>query len=303
MDNIKVGNSTNPDAGRGAFANRFIPEGGLVAPAPLIHIGDYNAMKTFFPKDSEEKAGKVVPDRDGPFMFQLLMNYCFGHEESTLLICPYGLLTAFINHSHQSPNTRIQWSKEMRHADWRNESIAHWIDEYHTGLQIDFVALRDIEEDEEILIDYGAAWEAAWHEHVKSFVPRKNYIPAFELNEMVDIDYRTAEDEDYEVNDVQLMCASWYIAQFVDQNDGDCECRVLKKLGNDRYLVQLLEVTLYDKDRYTEILPGKILWNVPSDAFIFVDLPYTRDHYDLQAFRHAMMIPDDMFPEVWKNKK
>jgi hypothetical protein len=40
MDNIKDGVSTIPDAGRGAFANRFIPKGGLVAPAPLIHIPD-----------------------------------------------------------------------------------------------------------------------------------------------------------------------------------------------------------------------------------------------------------------------
>jgi hypothetical protein len=192
----------------------------------------------------------------------------------------------------------------MRHPEWRKEPIIEWVDEYHTGLQIDFVALRDIEEDEEILIDFGAAWETAWQEHVKRFVPRKDYIPAFEMNEMIDIDYRTDEDEDYEVNNIQLMCADWYIRQFVnDYADGDCECRVLKKLGNDRYLVQLLAVTVYDVKRYTEILPGQILWNVPSDAFIFADLAYTRDHYDLQSFRHAMMIPDDMFPEVWKNNK
>jgi hypothetical protein len=106
MDNIKVGNSTNPDAGRGAFANRFIPEGGLVAPAPLVHVGNYKAMKVFLPKDIPGKPGKLEPDRDGPFNFQLLMNYCFGHGESTLILCPYGLLTAFINHSHESPNTR-----------------------------------------------------------------------------------------------------------------------------------------------------------------------------------------------------
>lgn len=301
MDNIKDGNSTNPNAGRGAFANRFIPVGGLVAPAPLVHIRDYNAMKVFLPKDHETQSGKVVPNRDGPFVFQLLMNYCFGHEESTLLLCPYGLLTAFINHSHESPNTRIQWGKEMRHPEWRDQPIHEWIDEYHTGLQIDFVALRDIEENEEILIDYGSAWEAAWQEHTKRFVPRKDYIPSFELNNMLDIDYRTAEDEDYEVNHVKLMCVDWYIVQFVDHDGDDCECRILKKLGDDRYLVQLLEVTFDDEGRSMEVLPGSILWNVPSDAFFFVDLPYTRDHYDLQSFRHAMAIPDDMFPAVWKN--
>lgn len=300
MDNIKEGNSTNPDAARGAFANRFIPKGGLVAPAPLIHIHDYNTMKVYLPKDDESNPGKFVPNRDGPFMFQLLMNYCFGHEQSTLLLCPYGLLTAFINHSHENPNTRIQWSQQMRHPEWREKPISEWWEIYHTGLQIDFVALRDINEDEEIFIDYGAAWESAWQEHVKHFVPRKNYIPSFELNELVDIDYRTADDQDYEANDVFLMCRAWYVKQFVKQND-DSHCRVLKKLGNDRYLVQLMEVNYFDKEGYTEMTEGRLLWNVPSDALFFVDIPYTRDHYQLNAFRHAMMIPDDMFPDVWKN--
>jgi len=299
MDNIKVGNSTNPDAGRGAFANRFIPKGGLVAPAPLIHIPDYNALKVFLPKDSET-AGNIVPDRDGPFSFQLLLNYCFGHEESTLLLCPYGLLTAFINHSHEQPNTKIQWSGDMRNPEWRLQPIDYWANTYHAGLQIDFVALRDIEEDEEIFIDYGAAWEAAWQEHVKKFVPRKNYIPAFELNEMENIDYRTVADVEYKVDNVVLYCRAWYIRQFVDGNE-DCECRILKKLGNDRYLVQLTQASYDQVERYMEVIPGSILWNVPSDAFYFVDLPYTRDHYDFQSFRHAMMMPDELFPEVWMN--
>ena len=60
MDNIKVGNSTNPDAGRGAFANRFIPQGGLVAPAPLIHIRDYNSFKMFQPKYKNDNSEKTT---------------------------------------------------------------------------------------------------------------------------------------------------------------------------------------------------------------------------------------------------
>jgi hypothetical protein len=43
------------------------------------------------------------------------------------------------------------------------------------------------------LIDYyGAVWKQAWQEHVHSFVPRENYVPAYGLNEMSDITYRTA---------------------------------------------------------------------------------------------------------------
>jgi hypothetical protein len=302
MDNIKVGNSTNPDAGRGAFANRFIPKGGLVAPAPLIHIPDMAVLKMFLPKDTDEP-GKVAPDRDGPATFQLILNYCFGHQHSTLVLCPYGLLTAFINHSADKPNTKIQWSKEMRHPQWRDQAIDEWADEYHTGLSLDFVALRDIKEDEEILIDYGSAWQSAWQKHVDEWVPRENYIPAFELNEMSDIEYRTPEDRDYKVDGVAIWCRAWYVNRFVKKSQHDSECRILKKLGDDSYLVQFWEDANDDFERTTTPSPGKIWWDVPSDAFVFADLPYFRDQHQLNTFRYPMMMPDEMFPEVWKNRE
>ena len=34
---------------------------------------------------------------------------------------------------------------------------------------MDFVATRDIQPDEEILIDYGIEWEKAWDEHVTAW--------------------------------------------------------------------------------------------------------------------------------------
>jgi hypothetical protein len=46
----------------------------------------------------------------------------------------------------------------------------------------------------------------------------------------------------------------------------------------------------------------RMLWELPSDAFFFSDLPYEREHhFNFDAFRHAMMIPDDVFPDAWKN--
>eukprot|EP00934_Nitzschia_sp_Nitz4_P001267 Nitzschia sp. Nitz4//scaffold24_size164493//61516//63539//NITZ4_002322-RA/size164493-snap-gene-0.4-mRNA-1//1//CDS//3329544096//1267//frame0 len=299
MDNINVGDSTVLDAGRGAFANRFIPKGGLVAPAPLVHVPNYNALKIFKTKLGDN--GEVVPDRDRPFLFQLLLNYCFGHEQSTLVLCPYGLLTAWINHSPE-PNARIQWSKEMRHPDWLERPFSEWGHEYHTGLQIDFVALRDIEEGEEIFIDYGTAWQEAWDRHVETFVPRgPNYLPSYELNKLdpATIDFRTIHDRDYLLDGVRLVCNWWYIRQFVpDHETRDSECQILKKLDNGNYQAQLVEN--FTEDGRSKKWLGPILWSIPPDAFYFEDLPYTRDHYQWGSFRHAMMIPDDMFPNAWK---
>jgi hypothetical protein len=73
MDNIKVGQSNIPDVGRGAFADRFIPKGDLVAPSPLIHV-ESGFLKMFQPMVDKAKPGMVVtPDLDGPMTYQLLL--------------------------------------------------------------------------------------------------------------------------------------------------------------------------------------------------------------------------------------
>lgn len=308
MDNIKVGESkVSPDAGRGAFANRFIPKDGLVAPAPLVHIPDYDVLRIYDTMDVIEDNGEwhVDPDMDGPSTLQLLVNYCFGHHESTLLLCPYGLLTSFINHSNDDPNTKIVWNDKMRHKEWLDKPITSFGNEYHTGLQFDFVALRDIKEDEEILIDYGDVWESAWQNHIANYVPRENYTPAFELNKNLDtIEFRTVNERPYELDGIQLRCRAWYIKRFFendeeDEDDTDYVCRITKRLGNDRYRVEIL----FDESepRITRYTTGSVLWEVPSDAFFFSDMPYYRDHYQFTEFRHAMMVPDEIFPAEWKN--
>ena len=47
MDNIWPGNSTIRQAGRGAFASRQIPKGGLVAPGPLLHIANRTTLNLY----------------------------------------------------------------------------------------------------------------------------------------------------------------------------------------------------------------------------------------------------------------
>ena len=92
MDNIKEGISTIEHAGRGAFAYRFIPEGGIVSPAPLIHIPNREIFNIYAGRHqrTRKKDGtiydKFVADHGRPLHHQLLLNYCFGHKESSLLV-------------------------------------------------------------------------------------------------------------------------------------------------------------------------------------------------------------------------
>lgn len=324
MDNIKDGVSQIPHAGRGAFANRFIPQGGLVAPLPLIHIGDRNIL-TMYESMLDRQRGVLRRNISEPYHKQLLLNYCFGHRDTSLLLCPYGLLTALINHSHQQPNAKIVWSKNLRHPEWLNESYHRWYKTDHTGLSFDVVALRDIDEDEEILIDYGEEWERAWQEHVARFDrPRRGYMPAFEMNQQVELQIKTIYETDYEQDEgIYTYCRKTIVDMALGEDDalfddehltvevkdledkGCYPCRVVHRNHNDSYVAELFYRA--DKEHPLGIWDVHVdrvkyvLFDVPRDTFYFRDAIYTRDHHQYWTFRHDMRIPDDILPIAWRD--
>eukprot|EP00984_Skeletonema_dohrnii_P038664 scaffold42172_cov183-Skeletonema_dohrnii-CCMP3373.AAC.1 len=107
-----------------------------------------------------------------------------------MLLVPNAPMANFINHgSQEDANVQIRWpsagSKAARLFDWaynrqkkdiyddKFESTNHnaWLKDHPIDvmeksgkLAFEYVALRDIEEDEEILIDYGDLWNDAWYE-------------------------------------------------------------------------------------------------------------------------------------------
>lgn len=321
MDNIRNGISKIPDAGRGAFANRFIPKGGLVAPAPLIHLSNRSSLIIY--EHMITPAGKWRRNVDLPSHHQLLLNYCFGHGDSSLLLCPYGYLNFLINHDHETPNTKVIWTetKRLRHPEWFDMTVTDWGEESHSGLSLDFVALRDIGKDEEITIDYGIEWETAWKEHVQNFDrPRRGYMPAFELNKVVNLKIPTAyEPIENQFEGVITFCHNYYFPEkhdfkpylFMTDEDEDEQvilhytCRVLMRHDDDRYTVEVFhrERWLEKFDIYEQYFdtPLYILFDVPRDAMFFRDKVYTRDHHQPWSFRHDMRLPDEIFPEIWKN--
>jgi hypothetical protein len=44
-----------------------------------------------------------------------------------------------------------------------------------------------------------------------------------------------------------------------------------------------------------------LLQNVPRNAILFVDAPYSSDMFLAGAFRHSIGIPDEIFPSAWRN--
>lgn len=322
MDNMKDGISTIPSAGRGAFANRFIPKGSVVAPAPLIHIGDRNFL-TMYEALPENEKGKIHRDPSRPYHYQLLLNYCFGHRESSLLLCPYGHQTALINHSKERVNAKIVWSPFQRHPEWLNASHHYWYETRHAGLTFEFVALRDIEEDEEIFLDYGDEWEAAWQNHEANFdPPRRDYMPAFEMNNQIDLHIKTLDEIDYEGTEgILTFCRNSLVLAALgyrnneelnvvnEEEEEDAEpyyrCRVRFRNHDNSYIAELVhrETVTHESggwDIHYDFVKY-VLFDVPRDIFYFRDAPYTRDHYQFWSFRHDMRIPDDIFPDAWRD--
>jgi hypothetical protein len=83
-------------------------------------------------------------------------------------------------------------------------------------------------------------------------------------------------------------------------------CRAVKRHNDDSYNVELIAkeyANVYDMDLWPHHdVVSHILFNVPRDIFYFRDEPVHRDHHQTWSFRHDMRIPDEMFPEVWKNR-
>ena len=365
MDNIRDGISHIPHAGRGAFARRFIPKGTIVAPAPLIQIPDRSVFTIYDKKltPSEKGGYMVVTDQGKPIHQQLLLNYCFGHRESSLLLCPYGLMTSHINHDRTNPNTKIVWATDdqMTHPEWRKKSIKKWGTKDEAGLSFNFVALRNIERDEEITIDYGSEWEEAWQKHLRSFKNENggdikalgtsdaHLVPAYELNNLIDLKLQTMEEGDYESQGLYLFCKKFYLgwsAVVIPVSNNDSErkkdtdwndqevypCRIWSRhrrtsiddkidiSGDYRYFAEVFErsdevsqweysdgtkianVAAKNDNKTQEHIRG-LLFDVPRDAFYFKDQENHRHHHQVWSFRHDMRIPDELFPDIWKNNK
>jgi len=176
VDNIQAGPSTLPEAGQGAFATRIMRKGSLIAPAPLLVLkrDDLVIYAAHLDRDMYDD----VLDFDKVQGLELLLNYCFGHANSSLLLVPYSPVVNFINHQGTAPNAEIRWPKGKALLgdpnDWLHLHPLEVLDK-SGELMMEFVALHDIQPGEEIFIDYGREWEEAWRKHEADLESTNNF--------------------------------------------------------------------------------------------------------------------------------
>jgi len=340
MDNLRPGPSTIPNAGQGAFANRKIPEGGLVTPVPLLHIPDQISLNTYTLYYTED--GVLAREEDFSRGTQLAMNYVFGHPESSMVFLPFGPHAALINHGDE-PNAKVQWSTHAGHnQDWFDvpPHVLLQHDEYYTiGLMMEVVATRDIQPEEEVLIDYGADWKKAWHEHVKGWeesirageIDTNWPVRAADLNdEHRTTFFKTEEEQEKEPYPLGVTLKAFIFADDTTVAEGTEDDPLVWTETAERTsfgVRDLYDVSIVGREEltesgngdssqtpsyvYTVMIPGTtdreedflFVSGVPHKVLVFVDDAETGDEFTTeQPFRHYIGIPDDVFPKgAWRN--
>jgi len=256
---------------------------------------------------------------------QLILNYCFGHKHSTLLLFPIAPVVSAINHNTgERANAKIQWSTVPYH---RTELLEMAPKELFiskkTGLIIEFVATRDIDEGEEIFINYGLEWQSAWREHVENWSPEetaKDYKSSWHYTSTNDV-IRTNEEEKYPDN-IMIRCVilgdDW-IGQTIPEPGPFGESRIWQGSTETWFGFETsvpceivhremtpgapVESAIYTARINSDIHGDVIVTGIPDDYIFICDQPYTIDDFLPGAFRHEINVPDEMFPDTWNDLK
>jgi hypothetical protein len=169
LTNVIVGASQIGGAGRGLFAARDFAAGDIVTVSPVLAL-DKSIV--------DASASQCV-----------LINYCLAAPGSELVLFPLNY-AAMINH-HSEANVEIRW------YDWSEAEIAlaakynapsapeeetppalrleeklrmtvrELTQAHFAQLDIAYVATRTISAGEEIFVDYGPRWQAAWESYAE----------------------------------------------------------------------------------------------------------------------------------------
>lgn len=152
LSDVYISPSTIPLAGKGVFASRNFDIGEIVSISPVVLMS----------KD------KLVPTLED----SVLVNYCFAHPDSDIFILPLHL-TALINHNYLS-NVNISWYENKKwkeamgtaHIVVDTTPVEYIVDQSFAALDIQYVATKPIQKNEEIYINYGDVWINNWAEYL-----------------------------------------------------------------------------------------------------------------------------------------
>lgn len=328
VDHLMVQKSRKKGVGRGAFAVRNIPKGSIVSASPLVPIDQKAAVSV-----TAVKQGGKARIRE-----QLLVNYCLGHVNSSVLFYPTAPVVNLINHDREKTNVELRWStsEDIVANDLNVSAISleDVVSKFYDSdaLVMEFVATRDIRANEEIFMDYGLAWSLAWDKHVQEWNPPPNamaYAPSYVMDDVTGL-LRTEKEQVDHPYPSNVMTACFYRYSTHQRNDGIASsnqassgettavqwkmdrrtfdyrnlrpCQVVKREDIDGKFYYTAIMKNWNGMKKDEMIPKHeihIVNSIPRHAVRFVDKLYSTDMHLSNAFRHEIQIPDDIFPCAW----
>lgn len=325
VDNVEPRPATVPDAGQGAFARRSFREGEVVLSSPLVPLrrGRLRMYGEEVGAGDEAGGGGKGGSTAKPSGWQLYLNYCLGHPSSSLLLYPYASGFNLLNHHRTNPNVALRWgTNPLSYTPLGNSTVESVLRGKEGKMIVDYVALREIAEGEEVLADYGEGWEEAWVEHAKGWKEThegQSVNPkAAELNRHRKI--RTAEEQGatpYPPG-VTLAClipASILQRAAKEASGGDrpwfAATGLLERRSDPVLDCDVASRSAYrpDGETYRVRIPIKkgskggakdvVVSGVPRKAILFYDRRYHDDQFLEGAFRREVGVSEGMFPQRW----
>jgi len=305
MDGLEAKPSTIPEAGRGAFATHDFSKDEFVAPMPLLQIADREIlnMRNLVVDKENYVLGYV---NETVVTHQLLLNYCFGHPNSTVLLFPLSSVTNFINHaSGDKANVKIIWSKapwlQQEEVDkWKQGNPLYTFDvrlHQSIGLGFDVIATRNIAQGDEIFIDYGDDWVQAWEDHVQQWRTKYKDLEewparAVDINaNFVDKPFDTPEDKPTYPDHVQTFC---YLEEMqVPMGQPRRRTILDKETGKE----QEVDIYLYKKETVAawegdQLRPCQVLERKETkDAFFYNYTVLVMDAMDVEGKHVSIEVP------------
>ncbi len=293
LDNIYPIHTSKHGYGRGALSSRYLAKGSIVAPVPVLPVPrdelrylrvkewkrvekirmkrkkDEEDVKSSSSGDGGGEDDELILPPDMKWRDQLLLNYCYGHVESSVLLFPYGLFVNYINHAPSSndkesskgsggdsdgpvANVKLRWSERLMNTTSSSSSANNNNSDLRTlsptqlwehstrpdGLILELVATRDIQPDEEILLDYGSIWSQSWKEYNDQYgemilkladdhALETEYSQAYIMDEAV-TNLRTAEEQVSFPYADNVFTACFYRYDVNNDEDADDESKKKK---------------------------------------------------------------------------
>ena len=332
LNTIRQGVSAIPNAGRGAFADRDIAKGENVIITPLLHIADKELLTMYPIKDDEEQ---TLNKENGPIGKQLLLNYAFGHPDTNMVFVPTAPQVTLINHGGVDANARLEWADAddiFSNPDkYLEKSVEKMMRVKEPVLVVKIVAKRQINDGEEITINYGTSWQTAWDAYELNWKKTREGKPhplkAFDLRKMYKnkpLEIFATESENIYPEDVIPAC----FLDTMDFPDGtqmthqEFGTEMNQFLAPNRYedydsrslyyvqgVLDRVEAPGFFYNYTVRASIGPLehdfadVHHVPHSVCTFFDREYTSDIHLDDAFRHFIGMPDSMIPSNWRNAR